>query len=84
MHGNMVTSAEAEGCMALYVGNLHPYVNELCLHVRASRCPPSLHRATPSEVLREVILRSHGNARRQGRKAVLRCLLACQELGLVI
>ncbi|KAK9845716.1 hypothetical protein WJX81_000399 [Elliptochloris bilobata] len=27
----MAAAAEQEGCKALYVGNLHPYVNEVCL-----------------------------------------------------
>lgn len=46
MRGSMATPAEFEGCKALYVGNLHPYVNEVCLQVKAARCPALMQPCT--------------------------------------
>ena len=35
--GKVATTAESDGGKALYIGNLHPYVNEVCLQVRGHK-----------------------------------------------
>ncbi len=47
MGTGMTTSPEQEGCKGLYVGGLHPYVNEACLQVRIRAAPPAAAAHSP-------------------------------------